>query len=229
MPTSATARGPAVIHWLALLPAWMRLSLGLLPALVLYLLTPAAWPTLMRLLTAWDGFALSTLLVAWAIILGASVGHIRRIATREDPGRVASFGLVLVLSGVSLGAVIVLLSSMRHAHDALLLPHVVAAVAGVLTAWLLVHTLFTLRYAHIFYTTEAGRQEGGLEFPGNELEPDYLDFAYFSFTIGMTAQTADVSISDRGIRRLVLVHGLLSFGFNTAVVALTISGLAGLL
>jgi uncharacterized membrane protein len=137
---------------------------------------------------------------------------------------------VLVLSGVSLVAVVVLLSSMQKAHDALLVPHVVAAITGVLTAWLLVHTLFTLRYAHLFYDgADASQQEGGLAFPGDEKEPDYLDFAYFSFVIGMTAQTADVSITDRGIRRLALLHGLLAFGFNTAVVALTITGLAGLL
>ncbi|SNC76053.1 Uncharacterized membrane protein [Hymenobacter gelipurpurascens] len=229
MATSAPVPHAAGLHRLALLSTWKRLSIGVLPALGLYLLTPDAWPTLMRLLTAWDGFAVSTLLITWAIILTANVGHIRRIATREDPGRVLSFGFVLLLSGVSLVAVVLLLSSMRKAHDALLLPHVVTGVLGVLTAWLLVHTLFTLRYAHLFYDTDASRREGGLEFPGNDPEPDYLDFAYFSFTIGMTAQTADVGVSDRLIRRVVLVHGLLSFGFNTAVVALTISGLAGLL
>ncbi|MET4105610.1 DUF1345 domain-containing protein [Hymenobacter sp. UYP22] len=184
---------------------------------------------MLGLLTAWSGFAGTTLLIAWAIILTAQAGHIRRIATREDPGRVLSFGFVLTAAVASLLAVVLLLSSMHTRSAPLLAAHVAVGGAGVLLAWLLVHTLFTLRYAHLYYTTENGRPEGGLEFPGNEPEPDYLDFAYFSFVIGMTAQTADVSISDRVIRRLALVHGLLSFGFNTAVVALAINGLAGLL
>jgi uncharacterized membrane protein len=184
---------------------------------------------MMRLLAAWDGFAVGTLLITWAIIFMADVGHIRQIATREDPSRVASFGGVLAAATASLVAVVMLLSSMRQGTDPLVVAHVVMSSISVLAAWLLVHTLFTLRYAHLFYKTDDTCKEGGLEFPGSEKEPDYLDFAYFSFVIGMTAQTADVSISDRTIRRLALVHGLLSFGFNTAVVALTISGLAGLL
>jgi uncharacterized membrane protein len=104
-----------------------------------------------------------------------------------------------------------------------------AAVAAVATAWLVVHTVFTLRYAHLYYDPDIDGHEGGLEFPGGEKEPDYLDFAYFSFVIGMTAQTADISISGRTLRRLVLLHGIISFSFNTAVVALSINSLASLL
>ena len=184
---------------------------------------------MLRLMAAWDAFALTTLLLTWAIILTADVAHIRRVATREDPGRVASFGVVLVAASASLLAVVVLLSSLHGGPAGLRVPRVAVGVVGVLTAWLLVHTLFTLRYAHLFYDAGNGRPTGGLDFPGPETEPDYLDFAYFAFVIGMTAQTADVGISDRGIRRLTLLHGLLAFGFNTAVVALTINGLASVL
>lgn len=224
-----SASRAVLFHRLALLPAWVRLSGGLVPAGLLYLFGPASWPAMLRLLMAWDGFALTSLLVAWAIILTADAGHIRHIATREDPGRVLSFGFVLAAAVASLLAVVALLSSVRTAHDPLLTAHVTVGAIAVLLAWLLVHTLFTLRYAHLYYNTDHHRAEGGLEFPGREPDPDYLDFAYFSFVVGMTAQTADVSVSDRLIRRLTLVHGLLSFGFNTAVVALTINGLAGLL
>ena len=229
MASTASARGWLGIHQLTRLATWKRLALGALPALLLYWIAPSTWPLMMRLLAAWDGFAVGTLLITWAIIFMADVGHIRQIATREDPGRVASFGVVLAAATASLVAVVVLLSSMRQGTDPLVVAHVVISSISVLAAWLLVHTLFTLRYAHLFYKTDDTCKEGGLEFPGSEKEPAYLDFAYFSFVIGMTAQTADVSISDRTIRRLALVHGLLSFGFNTAVVALTISGLAGLL
>ncbi|TGD81581.1 DUF1345 domain-containing protein [Hymenobacter wooponensis] len=230
MASSVSTRGTSGFHQLTRLATWKRLSLGGLPALLLCWLMPGAWPLMLRLLGAWDGFAVSTLFITWAMILTADVGHIRQIATREDPGRVLSFGVVLTAATASLVAVVLLLSSMRQGTDPLLMVHVVVSSLSVVTAWLLVHTLFTLRYAHLFYdAADASGQEGGLEFPGDEKEPDYLDFAYFSFVIGMTAQTADVSISDRGIRRLALLHGVLSFGFNTAVVALTISGLAGLL
>lgn len=230
MCPSAAAPFQSVFHRINLLPAWKRLAIGLLPAGLLFGVVPAAWPLLLRLLVAWDGFALSTLLLTWAIMLTAEVSHIRRVATREDPGRVLSFSLLLLVSSASLVAVVLVLSSIRSTHNSLLLPHVVVGVGGVLTAWVLVHTLFTLRYAHLYYGDGgAGQPAGGLEFPGGENQPDYLDFAYFSFVVGMTAQTADVGISGRTIRRVVLLHGVLSFGFNTAVVALTINGLAGVL
>lgn len=229
MARSAPTRGSSLFRRVALLSAWKRLSIGVLPAGLLFGCAPAGWSPIMRLLMAWAGFAFTTLLVTWLIILVADVGHIRRIATREDPGRALSFGVVLLAALTSLLGVVLLLSSVRAAPDPLLQAHVAIAVVGVLTAWLLVHTLFTLRYAHLYYDSTGGRVEGGLVFPGDEKEPDYLDFAYFAFVIGMTAQTADVSISARSLRRLALLHGLLSFGFNTAVVALAINGLAGLL
>jgi uncharacterized membrane protein len=230
MCPSAATPSRSVFHRINLLPAWKRLAIGLLPAGLLFGTAPAPWPLLLRLLMAWDGFALFTLLLTWAIMLTAEVSHIRHVATREDPGRVLSFGLLLLVSSASLVAVVLVLSSIRSTHDSLLLPHVAVGVVGVLTAWLLVHTLFTLRYAHLYYGDKGlGQPAGGLEFPGGENEPDYLDFAYFSFVVGMTAQTADVGVSGRTIRRLALLHGVLSFGFNTAVVALTINGLAGVL
>jgi len=229
MARSAPIHGSSLFHRVALISAWKRLSIGILPAGLLFGCAPAGWSLVMRLLTAWAGFAFTTLLVTWLIILVADVGHIRRIATREDPGRVLSFGMVVLAALASLLGVVVLLSSVRAAPDLLLPSHVGIAIMGVLTAWLSVHTLFTLRYAHLYYDSTGGRAEGGLLFPGDEKEPDYLDFAYFAFVIGMTAQTADVSISDRTLRRLALLHGMLSFGFNTAVVALVINGLAGLL
>jgi uncharacterized membrane protein len=90
--------------------------------------------------------------------------------------------------------------------------------------------VFTLRYAHAYYDADDdGSDMGGLDFPGNDPEPDYLDIAYFAFVVGMTAQTADVSISSRTQRRIALLHGLISFVFNTTLVALVISGIAGVL
>ncbi len=229
--TQAAEQGPLTTRarLLELWPAWQRLALGLAPAGLVYALVPASWPPLLHLLAAWDAFAGCTLLLTWAIILTADVAHIRRVATREDPGRVASFAMAVVVATISVAAVGVLLAPGHAASQLRLAPTVAVGAGGVLTAWLLVHTLFTLRYAHRYYSSENGRSEGGLAFPGGEPEPDYLDFAYFAFVIGMAAQTSDVNITDRGIRRLALLHGLLAFGFNAAVVALAVSGLAGAL
>jgi uncharacterized membrane protein len=102
-------------------------------------------------------------------------------------------------------------------------------IGGILLSWTLVHTTFCFHYAHLYYNKEKGTDNNaeGLEFP-NEKQPDYIDFAYFSFIIGMTFQVSDVEISSRKIRRLALAHSLLSFVLNTFVVALTINLIAGL-
>ena len=107
------------------------------------------------------------------------------------------------------------------------------SLVAVVSSWMLVHTVFGLRYAHTFYGDPdgaAGAQQhaGGLEFPECR-SPNYMDFAYFSFVIGMTFQVSDVQITSREIRQLVLLHGMLSFGFNTVILALTINTVSSLL
>ncbi|SMB87982.1 protein of unknown function DUF1345 [Hymenobacter roseosalivarius DSM 11622] len=218
-----------VLRRFEMVPAWVRLSISLVLAGVAYRLVPPQWHAASRVTAAWDAFALSTLVLTWAIIPAADVVHIRRVANREDPGRRLTFVFLLVAAVASLLAVVLLLGSIKEVNSSSRIIHIVLAVVAVLTAWLLVHTVFTLRYAHLYYDEGPGGQAGGLEFPGGEKEPDYLDFAYYAFVIGMTAQTADISISGRAMRRLTLLHGLLAFAFNTAIVALSINGLAGLL
>ena len=106
------------------------------------------------------------------------------------------------------------------------------AAPAVLASWLLIHTVFTLHYAHVFYRSKQEADVeglgGGLIFPGGD-KPEYEDFAYFSFVVGMTCQVSDVNVTSCSMRRLTLLHGLLSFVFNTAILALTINILAGLL
>lgn len=104
------------------------------------------------------------------------------------------------------------------------------ALTGMLFSWILVHTIFTLRYAHIFYGNDknnAATHLGGLNFP-EEKNPDYLDFAYFSFVVGMAFQVSDTEVTEKRLRRLVLLHGLICFGYNTIIVALSINVIAGL-
>lgn len=226
MPRSASFRP---FHLLGAVSSRLRLGLGLGIGLVAFFYTPSALHPITRCIAAWDGFAFVTLSVVWSSITTSDVNRIRSVAVAEDPGRVLSFAFVLVGAVASLLAVGVLLRIMHASPGHVMRMQVALSVLAVLCAWLLLHTIFTLRYAHLYYDPNVDGKEGGLAFPGTDTEPDYLDFAYFSFVIGMTAQTADISISGRTLRRMALLHGILAYGFNTAVIALSISSLASVL
>lgn len=210
-------------------PVHLRFGLALAAGVAGYVLAPAELMGAGRAVVVWDAFALTSLGLIWCILATADAGHTRAIAGRESPGRAVAFVFVPVAVACSLSAVGLLLSTgmMPTLPVAVRATHVALAGAGVVSAWLLLHTVFTLRYAHLYY--DAGPEPGGLDFPAGSARPDYLDFAYFAFGIGMTAQTSDVSIYGRAIRHAALLHGLLSFAFNTAVVAVSISGLVGVL
>ena len=185
---------------------------------------------LVRLVLGWDVFALVSLGLIWTSIMQADVDRIRQVAAAEDLSRLVSPLFIIVAASASLLAVVALLGTIQNLDPAAKFRRLVLLIVAVGTSWLLVHTVFTLRYAHLYYDQDRpGQDNGGLDFPGDTKEPSYLDFAYFAFVIGMTAQTADVSISGRHPRHLALLHGLISFIFNTALVALVINGIAGAL
>jgi uncharacterized membrane protein len=222
---------PSFLHHLGRLTPVHRLLLGLALGSLAWGLAPASLGTLGRLVAAWDAYAGSTLLLMAAVVATADAAHIRRIATAEDNSRTLASAFIL---GASLASFMAVLALSRTLHD--LPPTETAWRAGlslgaVVEAWFLVHSVFTLRYAHQYYDDSgpSGQDARGIDFPGEDFEPDYLDFAYFAFTIGMAAQTADVTISGRLPRRTALLHSLISFSFNTAIVALGISALGGLL
>jgi uncharacterized membrane protein len=220
----------SVLRPISHLPSTVRLAVGLAAGAAAWFFSPAALGTVSRLVAAWDAFGVATLLLLWAAIFSADIDRIRVVASKEDLSRSVSFIFVLVAAGASLLAVVALLRTLHSLPPATLAWHIALSIVAVGTAWLLVHTVFTLRYAHAYYdANEEGSDTGGLDFPGHDPEPDYLDIAYFAFVVGMTAQTADVSISGRTQRRLALLHGLISFIFNTTLVALVISGVAGVL
>lgn len=147
----------------------------------------------------------------------------------EDLSTWLLFVLVVITCLSALISVSVLIHDRTHWE----IPYwagIVLFILTVMLAWLLVHLAFTFRYAHIYYAGEKShfkQHANGLEFPG-DTKPDYFDFAYFSFTIGMTFQVSDVVIKSKAIRRLSLVHALLSFVFNTVIIALTINGIMNL-
>ncbi len=182
---------------------------------------------------AWDVFAFSTVGLALAIMASKDPYEMRRNAQLQDGSSTFLFTAVISAATASLFAVFILLGSAKNLttpHE--LTTHVALSVAAVVLSWALVHTLFALRYAHFFYADAHKLKrddiKGGLMFPGGG-GPDYLDFAYFSFVIGMTCQVSDVQIADKAMRRLATVHGLIAFLFNTAILAVFVNIVAGLI
>jgi uncharacterized membrane protein len=178
----------------------------------------------------WDVYAFIVVLMTWITICTADPRTIQRRARLQDSSRFLIFIFIIIAACISLLAVILVLREHKVLQKVGGL-HMFMAVVAVIESWLLIHTVFTLRYAHVFYRLEREADvEGsgkGLIFPGDE-KPDYHDFAYFSFVIGMTCQVSDVNVTSRFMRRLVLLHGLLSFAFNTAILALSINIISGL-
>jgi uncharacterized membrane protein len=219
-PEAPAGRAGPGARWGRLVTAAAAVAAGA----AVYALLPADLAVAVRAVAAWDAGVLVLLGRWWAGILRSDPARARRRAAADDPGRLAVLVIALVASAVSLAAATALLRQpaafVSPEQDRLLLAVAVVAVAG---AWVLTHTAFTLHYAHLYY--RAARSSGGLTF--DDGPPDDLDFAYFAFTIGMTYQTADVTVTQRALRRTVLGHGVLSFVYNTVILALAINVLFG--
>jgi len=185
-----------------------------------------------RLLVSWDAFTFTVVLLAWIVLLTRDPYEVRRHASQQDASGTILFTVIITAATVSLLAVGFLLGSAKSLPKGELAGYVGVSVAAIIFSWLLVHTLFTLRYAHLYYLNAHEKERehalGGLDFPGGQ-HPDYLDFAYFSFVVGMTCQVSDVQITSQWIRRLALIHGLISFCFNTAILAMFVNIVASLL
>lgn len=174
-------------------------------------------------LLAWTGAAVTFLLWVWLTIGRMDAEHTRRLAVREDSSRAAAEVMVLTASVISLVGVgtAVFKGSRTTGGDEVLL--VTLGVLSIVLAWAVVHTVFTLRYAHLYY----GGTPGGIDFNEDD-PPRYLDFAYLAFTIGMTYQVSDTNLQTKAVRAVALRQGLLSYLFGTVIVAMTINVVAGL-
>jgi uncharacterized membrane protein len=207
---------------LSVLPAGIKLAAsvatGIAGGSIVGLLTrPEFGP-----LAAWDIVALSFLVATWRRVLKFDAELVERHATREDPSRFVSDIILLLASGASLVAIGLLLVGPKTAG---LSPAVYAgfSILSVIASWLLIHTVFTLRYAQLFYT----KPIGGVDF-GDTKSPRYADFAYLAFTVGMTYQVSDTILTKRKFRATALRQALLSFVFGTIIIAMTINLVAGL-
>lgn len=185
------------------------------------------WPT--GLLLSWSTFAFLMSLVSWTTFFTVPDIDLYMETRQQDESGPAIFLIVVFSVCLSLAGILLLRKNVSGPAVNKDL-HQVISIISLACSWILLHTIFTLHYARLFYADDpSGKkpQLAGLTFP-EEDKPDYLDFAYFSFVIGMTFQVSDVEITSRLLRRLVLAHGLISFVFNTVIVALTISILSGL-
>ena len=192
---------------------FIALGFGILAALVL----PEAPRLVTRILVGWDGFAALYLVLAYAMMMRCGIAYMRRSAAMQDDGRFLILLLTAFGALASLAAIVFELGASGKSPAGL-----VFAVVTIALSWTAVHTAFALHYAHEFYR---GKKPGGLQFPSGDehSDADYWDFVYFSFIIGMTAQVSDVGITDKTIRRTATVHGIISFVFNTALLALTVN------
>jgi uncharacterized membrane protein len=205
-----------------------RFIISLLLAGLCYFLVKGQLSVMATAVVLWIAFAMAYLIMTWIVLFTRSIPDIKVHANKDDGSAIYVFIMVLVSSFASLVSVLVIMINKELATSGLYLP---VALGGMMFSWIMVHTLFTVHYAHLFYDNmedDNSKSAEGLEFPGKE-KPDDIDFAYFSFIIGSTFQVSDVAISSRKIRRMAMLHGLLSFVLNTFVVALTINLVAGLL
>jgi uncharacterized membrane protein len=204
-----------------------RILLAIAAGLVVLGAMPSEVGWSIRFVAAWDAGALMMLALSWWIIARADAAETRRRAASEDPGRSMVWAIAVLSSGVSVFAAT---HAMKHARD--LSPHladvsVALSFGAVIAAWVITHTSYTLRYAHLYYREE-GEGEGGLTFPGDG-PPCDMDFAYFAFVIGMCFQVSDVTITSPLIRRGALAHSILSFAYNSVILALTLNLVFGFL
>nr|ADO19182.1 hypothetical protein Nfla_6601 [Nostoc flagelliforme str. Sunitezuoqi] len=165
-------------------------------------------------------------------MIKATPEKIRRYAENEYEGHLAIFMLVIAAACASVLAIGFLLTEKKGLSTILLSLHVILSIMTIVGSWLLVHTMFAVQYAHNYYKyiISNNREEitKGLDFPNNDY-PDYWEFLYYSFVVGMTSQVSDVQTTSHEMRRLTLLHGILSFFFNTTIVAMSINIIASLI
>ena len=194
-----------------------RTFIAIVLGVVTFFLLPQSHRPVTRLLVGWDVFAAVYLILVYIMMWRSGQRHIRRNAILQDDGRFLILLLTAAGAFASIAAIVFELGASRHA-----VPQLAVATATIVLSWAAVHTAFALHYAHDYYR---GSKPGGLQFPSGEKQDhaDYWDFVYFSFVIGMTAQVSDVGITDKVIRRTATVHGIISFVYNTALVALMVN------
>jgi uncharacterized membrane protein len=204
------------------LPAHPRLLGSALVAALAFAIMPTESLN-SRFLVAWDIGVVCYLVLAWIMAARSSTDVMQQHAAREDDGAVAVLILTLTAAVASLAAIVVELQSIHTDPAGLRAFRLSIVVVTILCSWFFVHTIYAIHYANEYYgdDVDAGDRQG-LKFP-HEDEPDYWDFLYFSLNLGAAAQTSDVIIASKRMRRLALAHAILAFLFNTTILALAVN------
>ncbi len=203
-------------------------------AMILWLALREVIASHTALVVALDGAGMLFLILTAGMLIRTNHEIMLRRAQELDEGQVGMVIVAFAAAALALAAVFLEVSGAKNLPPDILHWHLGLAMGSIVLAWLVTHTMFGLHYAHLYYggdddpTDDKDTHRAGLEFPG-EAKPDYWDFLYFSFVVGMTCQVSDVQVTGRTMRRLTLVHGVLSFFFNTVVLAVAINVAASLL
>jgi uncharacterized membrane protein len=194
-----------------------RTFIAIAVGIVAFFLLPTSLRLVTRMLVGWDITISLYLLLVYTMVLRSGLEHIRRNAVLQDDGR---FLILLVTAIGAFASIAAIVFELGASHRSV--PELTLSTITIALSWATVHTIFALHYAHEYYR---GAKPGGLQFPSGDQHEnaDYWDFVYFSFVIGMTAQVSDVGITDKTIRRTVTAHGIVSFVYNTALVALMVN------
>jgi uncharacterized membrane protein len=205
-------------------------ALGGALAFLLLSLLSARLPLPMRGAIGWDVAASVFLLLTFLAVCDATPDHLRSRASLQDSKMWVILAIIVVAAAASLASIALVLQQEKGIPGPALGTRVAVAGATVVASWTFVNTTFAIRYAHYFYGDRGDKkgQRAGLAFPGGEA-PDFWDFLYYAFVVGMTCQVSDVQVTSRPMRRLTLAHGVLAFFFNAGVLALAVNILAAVL
>ncbi|MBD2608034.1 DUF1345 domain-containing protein [Scytonema hofmannii FACHB-248] len=232
-------RSPDLPNYIKKIDSRHRLATSICLATFVLVILPHSLHLPTRILAAWNCGIYCLLTLSLVMMFKATPQTMRRNAKLEYQGRVAIFILIVAAACASVLAIGFLLTD-KGISPMLLTLHVLLAVTTIIGSWLLVHTVFAQQYARNYYQDHESSNEqiaGGLDFPSDVSrqaplglrQPDFWDFLYFSFVIGMTSQVSDVQTTSRDMRRLALLHGILSFFFNTTILAMSINIIASLI
>jgi uncharacterized membrane protein len=205
----------------------IRLFIAIALGIAVFFLTAGNGQLPTRFLIGWDSGAVLYLIMAIWAFATFDLKRVRDRCAEEDEGAIIMLLCIVCAAVASLAAIVAFLGAAKASGSTSGL-NFLFAVTTIILSWLLIHTMFAFHYAHEFYGEGADRRTGGLQFPA-EPRPDYWDFAYFAFVIGMTFQVSDVQVSSRRLRRLVVAHGLISFFFSVAILALAVNIGSGLI
>jgi uncharacterized membrane protein len=217
MTVTEKSRGP-LRRWVRVVRARPRLFLAIALGLAVGVFLPADWRLATRALVAWDIALGLYLVLAFRLMTNCNINRIKLRSAHQDEGRITILVLVVASALASLLAILAELGGQGANREP---AHLALAAITILLSWAFTHTIFAIHYAHEYYDDSA-HKGGGLNFPGQD-PPDYWDFVYFSFVVGMTSQVSDVAVTSGALRRLVAAHGVVSFIFNATLLALTVN------